>query len=351
VLLADAREGRHTHLGRLAFRETCLKALTSRLRVNAALRRHPEALRREIRRPIFVVGLQRSGTSFMHELLATGPDRRALVHWELLSPGEDDRPVAVRRGSARLGLAAQQFVAPEAMIQRPLTIDSPDECWLLFHNELAVVNLPMHQKLPGYADWLRSCDWDGVYASYRVMLQLLLHERPAEQLVLKSPDHLWTLDAMLRTFPDACVVWLHRDPSQSVASYASMCAVNRRTFSGGYEARSIGRGVLEGFVDGLERAMAARRAHGDARFHDLPYSEFVDDPVRAVEGICRRFGLPFSEDPLRRYLAARPPKKRQKHRYDAGQFGLEPAVLAERFAPYVEAHLRGERSQPDHEAP
>ncbi len=316
-LLLGALRGRSPWtLGRILAAETFTSALVNRARVRAALARSTPTP--DVERPLFVLGLHRSGTTFVHTLLDQCADQRALRFWELMEPappaGRD-----TRRLSARVALAAHRFLAPEMAVVHPVAFDAPEECWPLFMPTLSVANLALQHDVPAYADWLWARDMRPAYRFYRDALSLLLGQRPARSLVLKCPEHLWFLDALLDTFPDAQIVWMHRDPATCAASYTSLAALQRRTVLGHFEPDAVHAHVAAGFDLGLARARAARDP-GDPRFLDVQYEELVADPVGTVARIQTHFGRSWTPEDaaaVRAWLAANPPAARPVHRYAA----------------------------------
>ncbi|MCA8925328.1 MAG: sulfotransferase, partial [Planctomycetes bacterium] len=253
ALLADFAEHPLSALGRVAVFEALTHALENRLRWTAFLAAHPEVRARPLPRPLVVVGLHRSGTTFLHGLLAQGPGRRAPAFWELLRPV----PGPGRRAAARRALWLSRRVAPELQAIHPVRLDGPEECWTLLANSLRVVSYALHFALPRYARWLDEADARPAYAELALQLRVIEHARPEQPLVLKCPEHLWQLEALLEAFPDAGVVWTHRDPQRCVPSYASLSAVNLRTLAGRVERRAVGPRITAGLAAGLERALAA----------------------------------------------------------------------------------------------
>jgi hypothetical protein len=167
-------------------------------------------------------------------------------------------------------------------------------------------------------------------------LKLLDHQRPGERWLLKSPAHLWALDVLLELFPDACIVWAHRDPAEAVASYCSMMQALSHVRSE-VDPKDLGASVLEYLARSVERAMTARAALPAERFFDVYYEDFVTDPLDAVQRTYSALGLPLSEAALTRMRehAARSPRNRHgEHRYSLEQFGLTRDVVRERFARY-----------------
>jgi len=330
ALLADFAEHPLSELGRVAVFEALALALENRLRTTAQLAAHPELRARPLPRPLVIVGLHRSGTTLLQNLLALGPGRRAPAFWELLRPA----PAPGRRTAARRALWLSRLLAPEMRAIHPVTLDGPEECWTLLGNSLHVVSYALHFALPRYAAWLAADDGRQAYRELALQLRLVEQAQPPQPLVLKCPEHLWRLDALLAAFPDAGVVWTHRDPQRCVPSYASLSATNLRTLSGRVRRADVGPRITRGLAEGVDRALAARARLDPARFVDVSYAELVRDPQGAVARICAAFEHPFGDahrEGIARWLERHPAPR---HRCPPATFGVDPEAVDAAFAGY-----------------
>lgn len=342
--LVELLESAHiTPLARAFSRPVLVKAVRNRLRIREYVRKHPEVKDIPIEKPIFVVGFPRTGTTVMQNVLATHPDRRALQFWELTDPVPTwDDPVEDARRRIRATdriLSIAYRLAPEMGEVHEIRATTAEECWSLFANTFAVLNYEFQSGLTAYGDALMAQDMTWAYAEYREMLQVLLHQRPARQLVLKCPEHLWFLDSLLRVFPDACVLWTHRDPFDTIASYCSLISLNRRVYYGRFRPASIGPHIVERFRVGIERAMAVRDTADPARFLDLRFEDLAPDPAAAVRQVHAHFGLDHPADIDARvaaWLAEDRLDERGKHRYDAERYGLDRDAIHAAYARYID---------------
>jgi hypothetical protein len=194
--------------------------------------------------------------------------------------------------------------------------------------------------VPSYQRWLSYKDQRPVYAFHRRFLQHLQWRCPAERWVLKAPSHLFALDALLATYPDACIIQTHRDPRTVVASVASLDVVLRRVFSHRIHPDEIGTEALRQWASALDGAMQVRdRTDGaPGRFLDVYYTDLVRDPIATVRRIYAHCDLRFTDEletRMRRFLAEHPKDKHGVHRYSLAQFGLSPDEVAISFQTYV----------------
>ena len=329
--------------GRAAAFEVASTALAGRLHSQAAWKRHPECLDREIRRPLFVIGLARTGTTALHHLLACDPAVQGLELW--LVPAPRPRPPrATWEGDPQYracadALAARFAAQPGLRAIHEMAADAPDECWRLFHQTFASVTFECIAHVATYTRWWLGCDMRGAYARHRDHLKLIGGHEPERRWVLKDPSHLFHLEALLGAFPDACFVWTHRDPVRAIPS---TCSLNMafRLGDRAPDPALHGRTQLELWGRGIDRTLAARRRLG-ARFLDVEQREIAEDPFGVVRRIAAHFGFEVSEAALasmRRFRAANPRGRHGEHAYRPEDYGLTPGEIRDRFAAYLEAY-------------
>ena len=351
VLLQSYEADAHLNtVGRLITRRNLIEKLANRLLIRDVLKRHPEIEQVPIRRPVFIVGLPRTGTTMLHRLLAQDPETRTLQFWELLTPSPppdrqsyetDPRRKQVRRG---MNLYSWFLFSREGYGQRAAIHytrhDSPEECIPLFMNALKAGMFAVHARLTRYAIWLQNQDMEDAYKYYRKQLQILLWRFSAERLVLKSPMHLSNLDALLKVFPDARLIWTHREPVRIIPSSCNLCAMVRQIRSDHLDLEEIGHSALLRLAHALDRGMQVRdEDDNQKRYLDLSYHETIKNPIRAVRKIYEFLGddlSPLAEGQIRRWLGRNPKNKHGVHRYDLKMFGLKTDEVNHLFKAYHE---------------
>lgn len=330
-----------TEKGRKQHRQRLLQLLGTRLKIEEAFRRHPEIREREIVRPMFLTGLPRSGTSALFNLLAADPAARPLLLWEGIFPdpnwdlalGEEDP-----RYRAMKAVAEQtREKNPEFTKAHFADADTPEECVLIQAFALDGGQLGYELMLEPYASWFAEHDLRPLYRYYADVLRLLDWQRPGERWLLKTPSHLWALDALIETFPDCSIVWNHRDPAVCIPSISSMIymIVNDRV---DISSQEFGPLVLKHYADSMDRGLVVRERLDERRFIDVDYDALVKDNLGAVERIYRHFDLPFDEarKAIEAYSASHPKDKHGKHEYDLASYGLTRDQVRERFAAYID---------------
>jgi hypothetical protein len=337
--------------GRLLTRFNLTHYAANRLRVQHAIKTHPEILEQPVSRPIFVVGLPRTGTTLLHNLLCQQSGCRPLLFWEALQPAADARGKDRRPANARRLLhVLTRWGAPQLRTVHPIDADGPEECtWMLF-NTFVTPAFFLNGNVRGYLDWLRErgrelLPW--AYGEYRRYLQVLQWGQPRGQWVLKSPVHSFGLEALLEQFPDACVIQTHRDMIKVLPSACSLFAVSQGIYSDDVDCRRLGLQVAHLLrTHLLEPAMKARMEN-PSRILDVQFRSLVADPIGTVRELGRHFGLEMDEtmeQRMRQWLTDNPADKHGVHQYDLEQFGLTPEEVDRLFGDYQEqfSHL-GER--------
>jgi hypothetical protein len=340
-------EAHLTPVGRAMARRQVLDLLENRLRMTAVCRAHPEIGQGAVRAPIFVLGLPRTGTSILHELLAQDPENRVPMTWEVmwLAPPPERATFDV---DPRIARADQHFAGidrmlPEFKRMHPMGARLPQECVALTAHEFASLLFHTTHRVPSYQAWLDGLDHRPVYAAHRRQLQYLQWKAPAARWVLKSPGHLWTLDALLAEYPDACIVQTHRDPLRVIASLASLVTYLRGLASDRVDPREVGAEWTERLAAGLEHAMAVRERGivAPERVFDVQFREFVGNEVETIRRLYGHFGLvlsPDAESRMHRFLDQNPKDKHGAHRYGLAGAGLDAATERRRYARYRERY-------------
>ncbi len=319
-------------------------ALANRAMVVAAHRAHPALAERPIRRPIFVTGFPRTGTTLMHNLLACHPDHTAHPLWMLQRPVAPPDADGAWREARRAETAAilQQLaeVSPGFARIHPMGVDWPDECSWLLRNSFASLVFALQYPVPGYMRWLvGEADLRPAYAFHKRQAQVLDARAPGGRLVGKDPCHLWHLDALFDAWPDATVVQLHRHPFEALPSLASLCASLHAIDHPDLDLRAVGRYALELAGAGLDAMAEARATLGPDRVVDVRYRDFVADPVGTARALTARLDSPWHPGVAHRvedWLAAHPKDKSGRHHYSLDQFGLTEDEVTDRFGGYIE---------------
>lgn len=347
ILLASLeREASLTLLGRSIARRELVRVIRNRLQLVADRQRHPEIAAQEIRRPIFVVGLPRTGSTILHDILAQDPATRAPLTWECNDPSPPPEAASFasdpRIDANDAALAGVDRLIPGFKAMHPMGAMLAQECVVLFMHSAATPIFHNAYRVPSYEDWLdRCCDWRPVYDFHRRQLQHLQWRCARERWVLKSGAHMWGLEQLFETYPDACVVQTHRDPIKVATSFASLATLVRSMASERVDAAEVAADWTPRLARALEHAIDVRDGGtlGAERFGDVHFGDLLADPMAVVEEIYGRFGLELkglAADRMRRFVADNPQGKHGVHRYRPQEYGIDVSRERERFRRYSE---------------
>ena len=339
-------EARLTPLGRLIAREELLTALGNRLHLQAYHRDHPEIGAAPIERPVIIIGMGRSGTTILHELLALDPENRTPATWEVEMPFPPPE-TATYQNDPRIDTIQRRLdrtdqIVPEFKKMHRMGARLPQECVRWTTGELTSLIFGISYEVPSYCEWVISeANMSATYAYHRRFLQLLQWKHPAKRWVLKSPGHLWSLGPMLAAYPEARLIQTHRDPLKTTASLSSLVTHLRVMSSDRVDPVAIGRQWARWNADALNRSVAARRSGLIAadQIHDLSFYEFMHDPMGQIETLYRFVGFDLSPTARRRmeeYLRAKTADEHGAHRYRFEDFGLDVEEERERVRDYLE---------------
>ena len=340
-------EAHLTLLGRMIAREELVRLLVNRLRVTDVCTRHPEIDSGRVDRPLFILGLPRTGTTILHELMAQDPTNRVPMTWEVRQPFPPPEQATFetdpRIAQVERRLAGVERLIPDFKSIHPMGARLPQECVAITQHEFASLVWHTTHRVPSYQTWLEAADHRPVYAAHRRWLQYLQWKVPARRWVLKSPGHLWTLDALLSVYPDACIVQTHRDPLRVIASLVSLICTLRSMASDDIDPHEIGADWTRRLADGLTRTMRVRERGllPPAQVFDMRFAEFMRDEVAMVRRIYTHFGMQLSaeaESRMRRFLADNRVDKHGRHTYRLALGGLDEATERRRYAEYQERH-------------
>jgi hypothetical protein len=345
LLRAYETEAGLSFVGRIGVHGDTVRLLSNRLRLLADRRRYPAIAAEVIHRPLFITGLPRSGTTFLHALLAQDPAHRAPLVWEVMYPSPppewasydcDPRITTTARQLKWLDLLMPEFKTVHLIGAR-----LPQECIAITSHDFRSYTFESMYAVPSYRAWHDRQDKRSEYEFHRHFLQHLQWRCPGQRWVLKAPSHLLALEALLQVYPDAGILLTHRDPLTVLASCASFTEVLRRMFSDRVDKASLAREVRQRWEQGAGLAVKYRQAPGDLsrQLFDVHYLELVRDPMSMVRRIYERFDLELTtaaEVAMQRFLSANPKNKGGVHRYSLEEFGLNPEEERRRFQFYLD---------------
>ena len=305
-------------------------ALVGVLLTNAAFQRFPEHADVPIERPIFLMGLPRTGTTALHRLLHADPAAQGLEMWLTQYPQPrppretwDDDPIFQAMQS---GFAAHHSESPDFMGIHYMDATTVEECWRLLRQTGKSNSYESLANIPRYTEWLQQQDWTDAYEVHRRNLQLVGLNDPEKRWVLKNPSHMTALDALMTVYPDALVVYTHRDPVACIASSCSLSAETTVGHSTTYTPEVVGSTQLDLWSRAYHAYHDARPRYSDDQFAEVALKDLFTDPLGVVRGIYDQFGLDLTPEAV---AAVEEIDREQKsggkapsHTYELADYGL-----------------------------
>lgn len=349
-LRACFEEADLSFFGRIATRWDIVRFLSNLLRLHEEERKAPEIVDRPVVSPIFISGLPRSGTTFLHSLLAEDPGNLVPRVWQLIHPYPSNR---LRPDLRRLRVARQLqlfgLLAPDFRRMHPIDAGSPQECSEITAHVFASLRFDSTYRIPSYRRWLDQTGHLEAYRFHKRFLQHLQHQAGGGgRWVLKCPDHVFALAAIRSVYPDARLVFVHRDPLAVLLSVARLTETLRRPFTRSIDKAEIGRQDSDRWLAATELMITAAQ---EQRFVEpilhVHYLDLVKDPVATVTAVYQHFGEALAPDAaarIGRLVEAKPNGGYRAHGSRLEEYGLDAALERERYARYM-AHF-GIRPEP-----
>jgi hypothetical protein len=338
-------EARLNDFGRLRAQMTINAGLCTHLQITQYLKAHPEVLDEKIVKPVFIVGLPRTGTTALHHMLNQDGGNLTLRLWAAQNPVPPPETATYstdpRIAKQREGVALTETFLPGFMATHLLEAEEPDECYMLLNRNFMSVEYSAMFHIPSYANWLYAnlCARDS-YAWHKLQLQLL-QSRHKGLWVLKAPFHQLGLAQILKYYPDAIIVQTHRAPMSIVASGCSFSEVLRKSGSDHIDREEIGRDwmdMLRIYTRTFEVERAQLETQNAGQFLDLQHDDFVADPWPGIEKIYHLRGAPLTEPgraAMAQWLVEHPRGKHGKHEYRLQDYGISRAQVEEMFGDYA----------------
>ena len=331
-------EAKLSPLGTAIMQKRLVDALATRLRAETLFKRHPEILEIDPGHVFCIAGLQRTGTTLLHRLLASDPRTRAPLSWEVLNPaplpGDTRNKARIRQ--AKIAERGLKYIAPTFFAIHPIEWDMPEEDVLFLDVSFMSQSAEATMRVPTYAAWLEAQDNTPAYDYMKKLMQLLHWQSPAKNTVLKSPHHMEYLDIILKVFPNASIIQTHRDPQKTMASFVSMVCHGVGIFSNEVNTLEISS-HWQRKVQRLLHLSHEVRAKNPDGFVDVAYADLVVDPLAELRRVYAHAGVKCNNETIAHaeaLLTRQVQNKYGRHVYDAADFGMSRDQLDGDFADY-----------------
>jgi hypothetical protein len=342
-------EAQLNELGQLIASERMIGHALNRLLYIRDRKNNPEIADEKIVKPVFIVGMPRTGTTILHDILAQDPASRAPLTWELTFPSPPPEKVSFRTDS-RIAQCEALFPDIDAQIpgfkaMHPMGAELTQECVMLMGDTLCSSLFHNQFRVPTFQDYIDGPEapWKEVYQFHKEQLQHLQWRCKGDRWVLKTGAHLWSLEYLLEQYPDARIVFNHRDPVKSMTSYASLTRLVRTMSTDHVDPVEIASDWVPRLCKALHHSLDVRtqREYPQAKFYEMYFDDFSRDQFGQVEKVYEAFDIPMTDeaaDRMRKFIAENPKGVHGEHVYREEDYGINPEEIREMFSRYI-AHF------------
>ncbi len=332
---------------RLMAADTIKQDLIARLGMVDYRKHHPEVNKEQIKAPIFIAGLPRTGTTLLYNLLAQDPNHRVPLGWEVVFPDPPPQPDSYH-SDPRIEITRKRFakvdtIIPNLQAIHPVDALLPEECSTITAREFQSRNYSYTFDIPSYYHWYVNRSQIDVYQAHRRYLQHLQFHYKRNRWLLKAPQHLPFIGDLFNVYGDAQLIQTHRNPCQVIPSMASLIYHMRAATSVSVDAAEIGQEKLDRWTWALDRALKTRDAMPEKtkQICDVRFADLMNDPLKEIEKIYDYFSWPLDNN-LRGQMAGfiqnNPRDKRGTHSYTLEMFHLTQKQVKQRFSSYIERY-------------
>jgi len=325
----------------------CIHHLCNRLEIRQTLKKNPEILEVKIERPLFLVTFPRSGSTFLHELICSNSSVREPLFWELWKPTPPPE-IEQRKIDPRIELADRLYIMPrnnrklEGTAAKGVGLGGQgvEECFLLLRNSFTSLDYTFEYNIPSYQKWLEQCDFTLCYQFFKQQLQILQWRTPKKPWVLKCADHILDIPALLKVFPDASIVHLHRHPFKMIPSYCYL----QRDVVNIWRNSPIAPDVVGKFTQKrydllIELTMKhLNQRENDHQFLDLYYDDLAANPIETIQKIFNYFNYDLDEDGIEQMRNFLKKNKKPRHPYRLDTYSLERQKIEQRYSVYIKKY-------------
>jgi len=339
-------EGGANPFGSLAAKTLFERTLYGRLKMEQVLADNPEIEETEIKEPVFIIGMPRTGTTILHAMMHKDPANRSPLAWECLLPYPAPTP-GNYTDNAQIKRVEKDFeqlfkLVPDFQLKHYMTADSPQECLAITALDFNSFQPTVQFYIPSYMNWFvnESDQLSTMHFHKRFLQYLQSGGVKSERWLLKTPVHLMRLPELFEVYPDARIIMTHRHPAKIVASTASLISSVRSLYGDNEDPVRTGYEQAELWNLFFERFMESRKNLGkENQIIDLKFDDFVSDQIETIQRIYDRFNWNLSEEALngfKHFLKQNPKDNKGVHVYSLEDFGLTEEYINREYASYIE---------------
>ena len=321
-------------IGQLAVEYQLKQHINNRILIDKAysLKNH------SVSKPLIVIGLPRSGTTFLFHLLSLDPDHRSPLFWEMMNPlplckqGSFTEKMRVMRSRSIL-FSKNRFISKLDDVHA-ITATSPEECLLIKVFALKSILYFYMANTPSYLSYLENSDRTVSYLWHRRFLKTLQSGYKPKRWLLKDPSHLGNLDEILSIYPDACFIHIHRDPAETIPSICSLTSQVRKGFTDSIDLNELGKRTLDFWENSKKRNESQKSNLNNDQYIDIYYEDFIKNPLKTIVSIYTNFNFSFdkkNKELVESYINKSINTPKEKHIYTLEEYGLEKKEVHNRL--------------------
>ena len=293
-------------------------------------------------RPVFVIGLPRSGTTYLFNLLSLDQSHRSPLVWEMFFPfplvqnGTSQHKRRIRKTD--LLMAFKRLLMPELDPVHPIQSTDPEESLLITTFSLKSLLYSYMARVPSYEEYLKNTDHTSGILWLSRFLQVLESSNRPKRWLLKDPTHIGHLPEILSIYPEACFIQIHRDPLESIPSICSLTEKTRSPFTKNLDKKEIGKRTLAYWEDALAKGEKGRNKINKSQFFDVKFEEFINQPIEQIRLIYSHLGFNLEEKTERsmiNYVEEFEEEEKIKHSYGLNEFGLSEESVQNALSKYL----------------
>ena len=288
----------------------------------------------KVTKPIFVIGLPRSGTTFLFNLLSQDEAHRSPLFWEMMKPLPMVKPNSfnetIRIKQSDLVLYFKEKFIPKLDDLHAIRSSSPEECLLIKVFALQSILYFYMANTPTYLDYLSDCETRIAYGWHFKFLSILETLKKPERWLLKDPSHLGNLDEILSYYPDASFIHITRDPAETLPSICSLTAQVRKGFSTSIDLNDLGKKTLSFWEKSNSKNESQKSKFASHKYMQVQYKDLIDDPINLIKDVYKNFSFYLNDSTLKKmtdYVEAGSIEAKAKHKYSLEDYGLERAEV------------------------
>lgn len=284
--------------------------------------------------PVIILGLPRTGSTFLFNVMARDPQFRSLNFWETDS-FNPNASTLLKKIKGKYIIESTNIIAPELRAIHEVRYEGPGECTQILTNSLKNISFGCYFYLPNYAPWVIQQNQIDTYENHKKQLFLLGKK---DKWLLKAPPHLMTFKEILTVYPNAKIIQLHRDPVEVVGSASSLIAASRNLFTTQAILKKTGSDISKVLRWSLDKTIQERAEMKPQAIIDVMYNDLINDPMKTLRTIYSTLNIDWNDNLETIFKAEQNETKQHKfgkHIYDLADYGLSKELINEKYANYI----------------